>query len=135
MEQIDYNTFKVPQKEVHELTKQVPQEFKIIDKQEIETNDQEKEFGLLIHKEVRNCLNWLEDNGCELGNKTIPEMLPDLIKYTIETSNPEKDKRLFSTLKKTSSNLFGLENNVDWLADAIKNLLGNDDDEPNKKAQ
>lgn len=133
--QIDYNTFKVSQKEVHELTKQVPQEFKIIDKLEIETIDQDKELGLLIHKEVRNFLNWVEYNGGELGNKTIPEMLPDLVKYTAETSNPEKDKRLFSTLKKTSPNLFGLENNVDWLVDTIKNLLGNDDDEPNKKAQ
>lgn len=105
-ENLDIKKIEFKNKDIYNLTKEVPQQIKISEKLGIKIDELIKNFGLLANKEVRNFFKWFSDNDDLERKFNISELIPNLVEYVFDTQNNDKDKRIISQIKTVMPNAF-----------------------------
>ena len=103
---LDIKKIEFKNKDIYNLTKEVPQQIKISEKLGIKIDELIKNFGLLANKEVRNFFKWFSDNDDLERKFNISELIPNLVEYVFDTQNNDKDKRIISQIKTVMPNAF-----------------------------
>ena len=105
-ENLDIKKIEFKNKDIYNLTKEVPQQIKISEKLGIKIDEPIKNFGLLANKEVRKFFKWFSDNDDLERKFNISELIPNLVEYVFDTQNNDKDKRIISQIKTVMPNAF-----------------------------